>query len=202
MSIVVAVRKNGRTVMAADSLNVFGQERIPTDNAKATKVRHVGPSLLAITGWSVYANIIEDLLSNRKTPGLANEKQIFSFFLDLWKQLRERYPFVNDQPHHKDSPFADLDASFLVANGNGIYKVSQDASVCRFDKYYAIGSGGVYALGALHQIYDDGLDAVELARRSVETAIQFDIYCGGEIDVFEPGAQKREPAAARKRGKR
>ena len=185
MSIVVAVTKNGRTVMAADSLNVFGQERIPTDNAKAIKVRPVGSALLAITGWSVYANIFDDLLGKRKNPSLADEKQIFAFFMELWQQLRERYPFVNEQAHNKDSPFCDLDASFLIANASGIFKVSQDASVCRFDKYYAIGSGGVYALGALHQIYEGDGDAEQLARRAVETAIEFDIYCGGQIDVFE-----------------
>ncbi len=185
MSIVVAVKKNGRTVVAADSLNVFGQERIPTDNSKATKVRAVGSAFLAITGWSVYANIIDDLLLDAETPALGNEQEIFAFFLELWRQLRERYPFVNDQAHNKDSPFCDLDASFLVVNAQGIYKVSQDASVCRFDKYYAIGSGGVYALGALFQSYDDEPDSTKLARRAVETAIEFDIYCGGPIDVFE-----------------
>ncbi len=185
MSIVVAITKNGRTVMAADSLNVFGQERIPTDNSKATKIRPVGSTLLAITGWSVYANILDDMLAGGPAPPLGNEMEIFAFFLELWRQLRERYPFVNDQAHNKDTPFADLDASFLAANHNGIFKISQDASVCRFDKYYVIGSGGVYALGALHQIYDTDDDAERLARRACETAIEFDIYCGAPIDIFE-----------------
>lgn len=185
MSIIVAVRKSGRTVVAADSLNVFGQERIPTDNARATKVRRVGGALLGLTGWSVYANILDDLLTGRETPPLGDEREIFAFFLVLWSELKERYPFVNDQAHNKDSPFCDLDASFLVVNERGIYKVSPDASVCCFDKYYAIGSGGVYALGALHQIYDAVADPAELARRGVETAIEFDIYCGGPIDVVE-----------------
>jgi ATP-dependent protease HslVU (ClpYQ) peptidase subunit len=185
MSIVVAVSKNGQTVMAADTLNVFGQERVPVDNGRADKIRRVGAALLAVTGWSVYANILDDLLADRRSPALATDRQIFTFFLELWKQLHEKYPFVNDQPHEKDSPFGDLDASFLVANPTGIYKVSQDSSVCRFAKYYAIGSGCVYALGALHQIYDQDADAAQLARRAVETAIEFDIYCGGEIDVVE-----------------
>ncbi len=184
MSIVVAVRKNGRTVVAADSLNVFGQERIPADNCKATKVRPVGQALMAITGWSLYDNIMDEVLAE-EVPPLGDEKEIFAFFIDLWKRLHERYPYVNDQPHEKDSPFGDFDASFLVANAAGIYKISQDASVCRFDKYYVIGSGGVYALGALHQIYDTGDDAEQLARRACETAIEFDIYCGAPIDIFE-----------------
>ncbi len=185
MSIVVAVRKNGRTVVAADTLNVFGQERIGADNCRAIKVRPVGRVLMAITGWSLYDNIMEDLLAGRDVPPLGNEKEIFAFFMELWKELHEHYPFVNDQPHEKDSPFGDFDASFMIANAAGIYKVSQDASVCRFDKYYVIGSGGVYALGALHQIYDTDDDAEQLARRAVETAIEFDIYCGAPIDILE-----------------
>jgi ATP-dependent protease HslVU (ClpYQ) peptidase subunit len=185
MSIIIAVTKNGKTVMAADSLNVFGQERIPTDNSKAVKVRRVGPALLAFSGGSVYDNIIENVLAGHDTPRLDDAEHIFNFFLELWRQLHERYQFVNDQCREKDSPFGDLDASFLVANRAGIFKISQDVSVCRFGKYYAIGSGAYYALGALHQIYDRCDGAAEIARRGVESAIEFDIYCGGEIDLFE-----------------
>ncbi len=185
MSIIVGVTKNGRTVLAADSLNVFGQERIPADNCRALKVRPVGNALMGITGWSLYDNIMLDLLSAREPPSLRDDKEIFAFFMELWKELHERYPFVNDQPHEKDSPFGDFDASFLVANAAGIYKISQDASVCRFEKYYVIGSGGVYALGALHQIYDTDADAEQLAHRACATAIEFDIYCCTPIDIFE-----------------
>ncbi len=185
MSIVVAVRKNGRTVVAADSLNVFGQERISADNSRAAKIKPLGGTLLAVTGWAVYANILDDFLTVHRPLGLNDEREIFTLFLDLWKQLRERYLVVNEQATNKDTPFGDFDASFLLANRNGIYKVSQDASVCRFDKYYAIGSGGVYALGALYQLYDHVDDPAELARRGVETAIEFDIYCGRPIDVIE-----------------
>ncbi len=185
MSIIVSVKKNGRTVVAADSLNIFGQERIAADNSRVTKVRPIGSALMGFTGWAVYANIIDDMLEERETPALGDEKQIFAFFMDMWKELHDRYPFVNDQAHAKDSPFGDLDASFLIVNADGIYKISEDASVCRFEKYYAIGSGGAYALGAIHQVYDGADDARAIARRGVQSAIEFDVYCGGEIDVFE-----------------
>ena len=123
---IVGVTKNGRPVLAATSLNVFGQERIPTDNCKATKVRQVGDALMAITGWSLYDNIMEDLLASRETPPLRDEKEIFTFFMELWKELHERYPFVNDQPHETDSPFGDCASSFMVANAAGSSKFSQD----------------------------------------------------------------------------
>ena len=43
MSIVVAVTKNNRTVMASDTMGFYGSQRVPTDNSKVVKIRRVGP---------------------------------------------------------------------------------------------------------------------------------------------------------------
>ena len=113
-----------------------------------------------------------------------DERLIFAFFVELWKVMHDRYTLVNDQAQSKDSPFGDLDSSFLIANRNGIFKVSPDMDVSRFDQYFAIGSGAEYALGAMHSVYDALDDADEIARRGVETAGAFDVYCGGETTVL------------------
>ncbi len=188
MSIVVAVRKNGRTVIAADSLTSFGDsQRIPSANSTTAKVQRVGDSLMGSTGWAVYDNILDSFLATRPGPDLSFERPIFEFFLDLWKALHERYTFVNDQPHEKDSPFGDLDSSFLIASQNGIFKVSHDLDVCRFEQYYAIGSGSEYALGALYNLYELSQNPDEIAQRAVHTAMQFDVHCGGEITTWLSG---------------
>jgi ATP-dependent HslUV protease subunit HslV len=59
-------------------------------------------------------------------------------------------------------------------------------AVSRFKRFDAIGSGGNYALGALHAIYDgpSQLRAEEIARRACDAAVHFDLSCGGEQDVF------------------
>ena len=185
MSIVVAVTKDNRTVMAADTMGFYGSQRVPVDNSRAFKIRRVGPVLLAMTGWSVYDNIIDDMLVKQPDVSLGTAQEIFNFFMILWADLHERYPFVNDQAATKDSPFGDLDATFLIANGGGIFKIASDTNVSHFKKYYAIGSGSDYALGCLYTIYDSDLDPAAMASRAVETAINFDCYCGGEIDIFE-----------------
>jgi ATP-dependent protease HslVU (ClpYQ) peptidase subunit len=82
------------------------------------------------------------------------------------------------------SPFADLDASFLIVNSGGIFHVTGQMSVTRFKRFDAIGSGGPYALGALHALYGETLGAEEIARRACAAAVHFDISCGGEIDLF------------------
>ena len=122
---------------------------------------------------------------DRAVPELDAEMSIFAFFLDVWKALHDGYPFVNDQPQTRDTPFGDLDSTFIVANASGIYKISHDMDVCRFRQYFAIGSGAEYALGALHVLYETHDDAAEIARTAVHTTCQFDVHCGGEIDVLE-----------------
>jgi len=186
MSVVVGVRKEGRLVLAADSLITFGSARMPEDNLKAEKIRALGDSLFASAGWGLYDDIIEDHVSQHPEVRLADEKAIFSFFLGLWRQLHERYSFVNDQPgDDKDSPFGDLDTTFLIANRGGLFHVGSDMSVTRFRQYYAIGSGGDYALGALHVLYRQLDDPAAVARGAVEAAVAFDTKCGGPILVRE-----------------
>lgn len=184
MSIAVAVRKGTTLAVAADSQENFGDRKIVGPNHRATKIMTLGGSELAMTGWGVYDNVFQDYLASRRAPRFASEREIFTFFVKLWKDLRRRYSFVEDQVAEDDrSPFADLDSSFLIGNRHGIFHVSGDMSVMAFREYYAIGSGASYALGVLHALYATERDAAVLARRACEAAIAFDVYCGGDIDV-------------------
>ncbi len=102
----------------------------------------------------------------------------------LWRAMHDNYSLVNDQAQAKDSPFGDLDSTFLIANRGGIFKVSPDMDVSEFRQYYAIGSGAEYALGAMHNLFETDQSAEVIARKAVDTATQFDVYCGGTINVM------------------
>lgn len=191
MSIVAAAHKGRDIVLAADTQSSFGSCTVPGDNHRASKVRAIGNSFIATTGWGLYDNIIEDFTAGAKPPRLGTPGDIFAFFLELWKALHERYPFVNEQCDKRDdSPFADLDASFLIANPAGIFYVASDMSVSHFHKYYAIGSGGDIALGVLYALYDQEPDAESIARRSVEAAVALSTACGGDIELHKVRAAK------------
>jgi ATP-dependent HslUV protease, peptidase subunit HslV len=207
MSIAVAVKKGGRTVVAADTQENFGDRKVVRTNLRAEKILRVGSSYVAATGWGLYDNILRDYLARARTPRFRSSAEIFKFFVRLWKDMKARYTLVNDQAHTDDpTPFADLDSSFLVVNGSGIYQVSGNMSVTRFEEYYAIGSGASYALGALHVLYGGRLGAEEIAREACQAATAFDVFCGGELDVFNAsaaGKRKRpEVRAARSARKR
>jgi ATP-dependent HslUV protease subunit HslV len=185
MSIAVAVKSKGRIVIACDSKRTFGSGQVTEANLADVKVRKAGAAYLATTGWGLYSNILDDYLAGRRSVRLTDQNSIFSFFRVFWKDLHERYSFVNDQRQDDESPFGDLDASFLIASSRGIFSVACDMSVTEFAQYYAIGSGAPYALGALHALYHEGVDPEIAARKAVSAATALDIYCGGATTLFE-----------------
>lgn len=192
MSIAVAVRTGNDIVIATDSKRTFGGNAVPESNLRDVKLRRVGEAYLAMTGWGVYANILDDYLRTTRTARLTDSRQIFTFFRGFWKALHQRYAFVNDQCTESDSPFGDLDASFLIAAKGGIFYVACDMSVTEFQHYYAVGSGASYALGAMHALYTPGAKADAIARKAVAAASALDIYCGGEVNLQTVRAKPRK----------
>jgi ATP-dependent HslUV protease subunit HslV len=185
MSIAVAVKKNGVIAVAADTQENFGDRKVLRTNHRSEKILRVGGSFLAATGWGLYDNVLRDYLARSRPPRFAGSGEVFRFFVKLWKDLRARYTLVNDQAHEDDpTPFADLDSSFLIVNPTGIYQVSGNMSVSVFEEYYAVGSGSPYALGAMSALYATDLDAEAIARTACRVAIEFDVFCGGDVDLF------------------
>jgi ATP-dependent HslUV protease, peptidase subunit HslV len=185
MSVAVAVTKGRTVVVAADTQENFGDRRVLRDDHSSSKIMKIGASYVAQTGWGLYENILGDYLAKTGTPRLRTEREIFGFFNRFWKRMRKDYSFVNDQPMDDDkSPFADLDASFLIVNASGIFHVTGQMSVTRFRRFDAIGSGGPYALGAMNALYDGTAGAEQIARAGCAAAVHFDVSCGGEIDLF------------------
>ena len=186
MSVIVAIRKDHRVVMAADTLTTFGDSEVmPQDNARSPKVGRIGDSLVGGAGWAVYDDILNDFLATMPTPDLTSSRKIFTFFLDFWRALHEQYTFVNDQAAQAGSPFGDLDSTFLIANAGGIFTVASDLGVTPLNRYYAIGSGGEYAIGVVYTLYDRTDNIAELASDAVKAAIAMNLQCGGTVDVLQ-----------------
>ncbi|HRX85120.1 MAG TPA: hypothetical protein P5572_08885 [Phycisphaerae bacterium] len=188
MSIVVAVKKNGRVAVAADTMHSTGSRREHPDNiVQRSKLRRVGRSVIGGVGWSVYDNILDHYLGSRKTaPSLKDERAIFDFFLKFWRVMRQKYQMVSDQTEREDrSPFCDLDSEFVVVNARGIYHVSSDISVMQFEKYVAIGSGDRYAYGALYALYGTRQPIEKMVQTAANAAVHYDQSCGGELEVVQ-----------------
>jgi ATP-dependent HslUV protease, peptidase subunit HslV len=185
MSIALAVKKKGKVVIGADTQLTFGSNTPCKGNTNELKYLKVGDSYIANTGWGIYFDIFEDFSKDFKDAEFNNKNSVFTFFVKLWHILHEKYSFVNDQCDSKNSPFADLDSSFLIANKNKIFYISGNLSVTEFNKFHAIGSGSDFAIGAMYAVYDQNKSAMDIARTGIEAAIAHNIYCGGKIKVVE-----------------
>jgi ATP-dependent protease HslVU (ClpYQ) peptidase subunit len=185
MSVAVAIHKHHQIVIASDTQDNFGSNKMPFDNYSSRKITRIGNSYVATTGWGIYEDILEDYLTAEPDISLNSKQEIFSFFMGFWKDLHEKYSFVKDQTEEEeDSPFGGLDATFLIVNPYGVFYVSSNMSVTKFEKYFAIGSGADFSLGTIYALYDLEYTAAEIARKAIEAAMKFNIYCGGEIELF------------------
>ena len=182
MTVAVAVRKQGKTVLVADSLVNFGGQRFPARDTRLNKIHRIGDSLIAWAGWSLYAEMLTAHLAvSDKPPRLHSEAEVFAFFVAFWRAMQQNYTFVQGSTP-EGHPFANLESTFLLVNASGIYRVAGDMDVTQFQQYSAIGSGSQYALGALRVLYDQPLTPEAIGRKAVQVGIDFDVYCGGRID--------------------
>lgn len=91
-------------------------------------------------------------------------------------------------------------AHFLMAGkdkeGTHLYDLFPDGSVTRIKDYVSSGSGSVFAYGVLETHYKEGItttDAIKVAIKAINTALQRDTYSGNGINVVvvtEKGIQQ------------
>jgi ATP-dependent protease HslVU (ClpYQ) peptidase subunit len=65
----------------------------------------------------------------------------------------------------------------MIANSSGIYEVSGDRNITEVGKFWASGSGGSFALGAMHASYDRYKNPEKIAIAGVEAACHFNAHC-------------------------
>ena len=176
MSIAVEVTKDNKIVIGADTLQCFDSNTTSVDNLYETKLRRIDFAVVAGAGWGLYDNILDDYLKGKKQVRLTTKQQIFLFFKKLWPVLHEKYSFVKNQCDEADSPFGELDSSFLIATKKRIFFVSSNMCVTEFLKFYAIGAGCDYAIRAMDVLYDQKKSAEEIARLAIEAAISNNVY--------------------------
>ena len=104
---------------------------------------------------------------------------MFETFLKLHPKLKEHY-FLNTKEEESD-PYESSQFTVLIANGSGIYGVYSYREVFEFDRFWAIGSGRSFALGAMYAGYDKLKTAREIAEVGVRAGCEFDKNSAGPI---------------------
>lgn len=183
MTILVAVKKNGRVFLGADRITTFGNEYF-TDLVNGSKIIKLKNAYLATSGYTLLDNILEHLhATNHKIMDnpFQTRADAFQFFLELYTELKKQYTLVDTGKE----TYAGIYNVFLIVTANSIFGVSNNLSVTEFPLYAAKGAGSDYSLGCLYALHDTVTDGRELCRLALEAACHFCIYCKEPIDIIE-----------------
>ena len=180
MSTVVAVRLGTDVCIAADSMTTFGdQKQSPTYDRYSDKLQTVDDGAIAIVGSAAHALVMESVLRERRVRlDLRDRLSIFESFRRLHGELKEHY-FLNPKDEGDETdPYESSRIDALIAGPHGIFGVYALREVYEYRRFWAIGSGSEYALGAMHACYDGAESAEAVAAAGVAAGAEFDTGSG------------------------
>lgn len=165
---ILAVRKDGKTVVAGDGQVSMGQTVV---KGTARKVRRLADGRV-IAGFAGSTADAFTLIERLEAKLEQYPEQLARACVDLAKDWRtDRY-------------LRRLEAMLIVADKDSIYTVTGAGDVLEPEHGVAgIGSGGNYALAAARALVDTDLDAETVARKAMAIAAEICVYTNGELTV-------------------
>jgi len=184
MTTIVVVRKDHTAVIAADSLTTFGPTRLaPAYDRHPEKITKHGDSYIGVAGSAAHQLVVENLLSRVKKLDLHGKNAIYESFRKLHPMLKEQ-AFLNPK-EEEDDPYESSQMTVMIANPTGIYAVYSLREVFELDRFWAIGSGRDFALGAMYTVFGKSKSAADIARTGILASAEFDTGTSEPIAVHE-----------------
>lgn len=173
MSTVVVVRKGNEACIACDTLLSLGDLKQSNDYYKGfNKIVKFGNSWVGLVGAAASHVALNALFGKIPSPKLSTPKEIFQAFVEIHEHLKNDYLMVpSSEP---DCPYEVGPLEGVIMNKHGIFGILPMREVFEYKKFWAVGSGSVYALGAMGALYDSQLSASEIAKEAVKVAAEFD----------------------------
>jgi ATP-dependent HslUV protease, peptidase subunit HslV len=177
---LVAVKKNGMAAIAADSLTTFGDTRLGRQyKGEHDKILEINGSFIGLCGSSAHPLVISSLLPKLEDARLGSRMEVYETFRRLHPILKEQ-GYLNPK-EDEDDPYESSQITALIVNSTGIYGVYSYREVFDYDRFWGIGSGRNFALGAMFAAYDRCKTAADVAKIGVEAGAEFDTATQGPI---------------------
>ena len=194
MSTVVVVKKAGKVCIAADSLTSFGDLKLNSlYDAAHDKILHYDENHIGIVGSAAHQLVMESLFASKKIVekkidvDFSSRLSIFETFRSLHPVLKQKY-FLNSKDED-DDPYESTHIDALIANPFGIFGIYSLREVTEYKRFWAIGSGAEYALGAMFAIYDKATSAEEIAHAGVAAGAEFNNASSMPLSSYEVDLQ-------------
>lgn len=191
MSIIVAVQKGNKAVIASDSLFTQGSLKVSTQNkVNNHKIYKVKDAYVGFTGWSAMSIIFENIADKYPQKlNFSSRKHVFQTFLFLHAKLKSDY-FVETK-EKDDQPVESSQWDCIILCPSGIFSVQSYREVMECKKYWAEGSGLRLALGAMHATYDLYNDPEKIAVAGINAASEFDDSCALPAQIYTMELKKQ-----------
>ena len=199
-TIAVAV-KDGMACIASDSLTSFGDMRLPPGMAEdKRKILKVGPSYIGLSGSAAHFGVLESYFAGEgRSPDFTSRRSVFETWRKLHEVLKSEY-FLNPKDEASD-PYESSQLTALVASPWGLYGVFSLREVFVYRKFWAMGSGREFALGALQALYDPLETAREIAEQAVLAACEFDKNSAPPVQSHVVALESASAPAPRRRSR-
>lgn len=173
MSTIAVAQKHGAAVMVADALTTFDELKLPPAlDAHPDKIFRVGEAAVGVVGFTAHAQVLENLLRSVEAPDFSSRAAIFELFRDLHPVLKDEY-FLRPEAEDGD-PYESSQMALLIASPQGLFGVYDFREVHQYTRYWAMGSGAAYALGAMSAAWDAAETARDVAEAGVRAGCLFD----------------------------
>ena len=163
---IIAVRKNGETVIAGDG-QVSMAQTIVKGNARKVRRLADGKVIAGFAGATADAFTLIERLEKKleQYPG-----QLARACVELAKDWR------------MDKYLQKLEAMLICADKDTVFTVTGAGDVLEPEfGVAAVGSGGAYALAAGRALYDQDLTAEEIARKAMAIAASICVYTNDQV---------------------
>ncbi len=181
MSVIVVVRKGGEVAIAADTAQTDGSVMLRAKYVRnSEKIVRFGDTYVGLAGWSAAQDIFESVVRNHADKlDFSSRAAIFETARNLHGLMKSDYHI--DTQEEKDQPVESSQLSMLIANRHGIFEVDSYRTVSEYERFWALGSGRRFALGAMYQCYEQFDTASEIAGAGVAAACEFDDGCAPPV---------------------
>jgi len=186
MGTIVAVRTNQGIAIAADCINTVEEIIHSNLNQADSCITKLGESIIAVNcayGIQQASQVLLDSLSYEMISelALANKDQVRTFFSTHFEHMKTQQNIITQQ--NSNFHFDVFPMNALVINRHGIFKVDGTRTVYEYKKYWAIGSGEAFALGALHALHNEEAEAENIARSALKACGAFEANRSRDIVV-------------------
>ena len=175
MSTIVAVSKNGNACIAADSLTSFGDTKQAAEFVSDYEkiITFADDNYIGIVGSAAHHLVMCNLLDKHA------DKIDFSDRFSIYETMRKLHPILKDEYYlnskdEDDDSYESSRVDALIANRKGIFGLYSLREVDQYTRFWAVGSGAEFALGAMRVAYEMLDDVEAIARAGIEAGACFD----------------------------